>query len=293
MHTLILGFDSFDPGIFERLAGQGRLPNLSRLAEGSHYAPLQVSDPPQTEVSWSSIATGLDPGGHGIFDFVHRDPATYTPFVSLLPTRRTRLGVQFEPPYRARTLFEETADAGYPAAALWWPAFFPARPELPVKTIPGLGTPDLLGRLGVGTLFTNDSGLHIAGSKTSIKILQSAGKGVYIGVLEGPLAKKGDQAAPVPLEIRLERLDERRARLSAGRLSLELQLGQWSPVVELSFKVGTFVSVRAITRFLLTQLGPEVRLYTLPVQIHPLAPTWRYATPPGFVKPSGKPVGAI
>ncbi len=45
---------------------------------------------------------------------------------------------------------------GYPATALWWPAMFPARPELPVNTLPGLGTPDIRGQLGVGTLFTSE-----------------------------------------------------------------------------------------------------------------------------------------
>jgi hypothetical protein len=33
-------------------------------------------------VAWSSFITGLDPGGHGIFDFIHRDPKTMTPFLS-------------------------------------------------------------------------------------------------------------------------------------------------------------------------------------------------------------------
>ncbi len=70
MHTLLIGFDSFDPRVFERLASQGRLPALGRYADAGHYARLEVSDPPQTEVCWTSIATGLDPGGHGIFDYL-------------------------------------------------------------------------------------------------------------------------------------------------------------------------------------------------------------------------------
>ncbi len=84
MKTLILGFDSFDPKIFEELAGQNQLPNFEKFIEQGGYSQLEVCSPPQTEVSWTSIATGADPGGHGIFDFVHRDPATYIPFVSIL-----------------------------------------------------------------------------------------------------------------------------------------------------------------------------------------------------------------
>ena len=127
MHTLILGFDSLDPVTFEHLALRGKMPNLTKYADASKYARFEVSDPPQTEVSWTSIATGLNPGGHGIFDFVHRDPETYTPFVSLLPTRRNIAGVQFVPPYKANTIFEEAARQGFPATSLWWPATFHVR----------------------------------------------------------------------------------------------------------------------------------------------------------------------
>jgi hypothetical protein len=121
MHTLILGFDAFHPGLFERLSGEGKLPHLTRYAEAGGYARFAVANPPQSEVSWTSIATGLNPGGHGIFDFVHRDPASYALIVSLLPTQRGLAGTQFVPPSRAQTIFDEAARLGYPATALWWP----------------------------------------------------------------------------------------------------------------------------------------------------------------------------
>ena len=156
MKTLILGFDSFDPAVFEEMAGKNQLPNFEKFIQQGGYSKLEVCSPPQTEVSWTSIATGADPGGHGIFDFVHRDPATYTPYVSILPMRKSALGEQFVPPYTAKTFFEEAADMGYPATALWWPAMFPARPDVPVNTLPGLGTPDIRGQLGVGTLFSTE-----------------------------------------------------------------------------------------------------------------------------------------
>ena len=156
MKTLILGFDSFDPAIFEEMAGQNQLPNLEKYTQTGGYSRLDVCSPPQTEVSWTSIATGVDPGGHGIFDFVHRDPQTYLPYVSILPTRKGALGEQFIPPYTAKTFFEEASELGYPATALWWPAMFPARPELPVMTLPGLGTPDIRGQLCFGALFSTE-----------------------------------------------------------------------------------------------------------------------------------------
>src|SRR5574338_669837 len=156
MRTVIVGFDSFDPDTFEKLYAAGQLPNLGKFAAAGGYTRLEVCSPPQTEVSWTSIATGVDPGSHGIFDFVHRDPATYIPYVSLLPTKQTAVGEQFQPPYTTKTLFHAAAEMGYPSTALRWPALFPARPELPVGTIPGLGTPDIRGQLGVGSFLATE-----------------------------------------------------------------------------------------------------------------------------------------
>src|SRR5829696_2279629 len=183
MKTLILGFDSFDPKVFEELAGKNQLPNFEKFVERGGYSQLEVCSPPQTEVSWTSIATGMDPGGHGIFDFVHRDPATYIPYVSILRMQKSALGEQFVPPYTTKTFFEEAAVLGYPATALWWPAMFPARPALPVNTLPGLGTPDIRGQLGVGALLTTeDESLK----KTSVVRLFPQGKGRFTASLPGP-----------------------------------------------------------------------------------------------------------
>ena len=44
--------------------------------------PFGTSIPPQSPVAWSNFITGRDPGGHGIFDFIHRDPQTMLPFFS-------------------------------------------------------------------------------------------------------------------------------------------------------------------------------------------------------------------
>src|SRR5215211_1333619 len=235
MKTIILGFDSFDPAIFEDLAGQNQLPNLETFSQQDGYSKLDVCSPPQTEVSWTSIATGLDPGGHGIFDFVHRDPASYTPYVSILPTRRGATGEQFIPPYTARTFFEEAADLGYPSTALWWPAMFPARPAVPVNTLPGLGTPDIRGQLGVGTLFTTeDESLK----KTTVVKLTEVGKNRFTASLPGPQMQGRDGPRTIRLPIKLEVTDPTSARLTIDQRQFDLKRGEWSDIVELRFKAG-------------------------------------------------------
>jgi predicted AlkP superfamily phosphohydrolase/phosphomutase len=284
MRTVILGLDAFDPQLFERLYNQGQLPNLSRYVEGGGYRRFEVSNPPQSEVSWTSIATGLNPGGHGIFDFVHRDPVTYQPFVSLLPTKRSLGGTQFDSPFVARSIFEQATRKGYPATSLWWPATFPARADLPIRTFPGLGTPDVYGQLGVGTLFTSADGLEQEFRKTRIERLTGKGNQLYTGSIKGPERKTRKGIDQPELALTLEIKDEQRAKMTLDQQSWDLVVGKWSPVIELSFKFGIFLRVRALTRIILTSTQPEVNLYILPLQLHPLHSAWQYATPGGFVK---------
>jgi predicted AlkP superfamily phosphohydrolase/phosphomutase len=291
MQTLILGLDAFDPTVFERLSAQGKLPHLTEHVERGGYSRFTVTDPPQSEVSWTSIATGLNPGGHGIFDFVHRDPATYALSVSLLPTKRALGGTQFVPPHAARTIFDHAVQQGFPATVLWWPATFPARLESPVHTLPGLGTPDIQGRLGVGTFFSNDAAWADEDHKTALAVLKQRGRGGYTGRLSGPVRKGRNSTQESALEVRLELADDRSACLTIGKRAVELVQGVWSPILELSFKVGPLVSVRALTRAIVTQLQPDVRLYFLPLQLHPLRSPWRYATPRAFVKQTWKACG--
>jgi predicted AlkP superfamily phosphohydrolase/phosphomutase len=284
MKTIIIGFDAFDPVLFERLHGEGKLPRLSKYVENGGYAPFGVSNPPQSEVSWTSIATGLNPGGHGIFDFVHRNPKTYGSAVSLLPTKSSAVGTQFIPPHQAQTLFEEAVQDGYQATSLWWPATFPARFESPVRTIPGLGAPDILGRLGVGILFTADPDGEGEKRKTQVEKLEKTGEGAYRGWFKGPTGKTLTGMKETQLEINLKMTGENTGRLLIEKQAIELETGSWSSLIEVVFKVGFGVSIRGITRAILNTSGKEPKIYFLPLQIHPLHSAWRYGTPKGFVK---------
>ena len=291
MKTIILGFDAFDPQFCENLLQEGRLPNLARYLAVDGYRRFEVTNPPQSEVSWTSIATGLNPGGHGIFDFVHRDPKTYTPYVSLLPTKKGIGGIQYAPPFSAETLFDQTAKKGYPAISLFWPATFPARPDSLVKSLPGLGTPDIHGKLGVGTLFSSGQWGENPSRKTPVETLESAGKDLYRAAIKGPSRGKPGKEEPSLLPFQLDIQDGEKAQLAIGNQKLEIALGKWSPIFELSFKMGTFVKVHVLTRIILTSLKPDVNLYFLPLQIHPLHSPWHYAVPPKFVKHNWKASG--
>ncbi len=69
MRVLVLGLDGADPELVERLLAAGRLPTLARLRRDGAYGPLRSTLPAVTPTAWSSFLTGLNPAGHGIFNF--------------------------------------------------------------------------------------------------------------------------------------------------------------------------------------------------------------------------------
>lgn len=284
MRTIILGLDSFDPIIFERLLENGKMPHLAQFVARDQYRHFTVSDPPQSEVSWTSIATGLNPGGHGLFDFVHRNPQNYSLHVSLLPTKKGIGGFRFTQPFNAKSVFDKVASDGYPATALWWPATFPARVQSPVRTIPGLGTPDLLGRLGVGMFYTTATGKDSHGNKIPVQKLSKSSKGTYQGSFVGPARNKSGKIESIELAFEISLPGKDSAELKFEKERFELKIGEWTPIIEVNFKMGLFFSVRAITRLILCSIGPDIELYALPLQIHPLKTAWNYGTPKNFIK---------
>jgi predicted AlkP superfamily phosphohydrolase/phosphomutase len=76
---IILGFDGVDAKLTERWMNEGKLPNLAKLRSQGAFSPLRPTIPSQTPVSWSTFATGLNPGRHGVFDFLKRNPKDYRP----------------------------------------------------------------------------------------------------------------------------------------------------------------------------------------------------------------------
>jgi len=94
--AIVLGIDGMDPGLLHRFVREGRMPNAQQLMESGAFSTLRTSDPPQSPVAWSNFISGTNPGGHGIFDFIARNPATLEPYLSTSrttgSTRTVRVG---------------------------------------------------------------------------------------------------------------------------------------------------------------------------------------------------------
>jgi predicted AlkP superfamily phosphohydrolase/phosphomutase len=114
--ALVLGLDGASFDVIRPLVAAGRLPNLAAwMAEGA-AAVLHSTVPPVSFPAWSSFATGLDPGAHGLFDFTQKLPGRY----ALRFTNATdRSGT---------TLFGRVSHAGGRVLALGMPATFPPEP---------------------------------------------------------------------------------------------------------------------------------------------------------------------
>ncbi|MGZ7066178.1 MAG: alkaline phosphatase family protein, partial [Candidatus Aminicenantales bacterium] len=73
--VIVIGMDGLDHGLVKGWIDAGKLPTFEKvLRAGGDIRPLRSSIPPQSPVAWSNFIAGTDPGGHGIFDFIHRNP---------------------------------------------------------------------------------------------------------------------------------------------------------------------------------------------------------------------------
>jgi len=162
--VIVLGVDGMDPRFVEQ--HWSALPNLQRLQRNGGFKRLATTTPPQSPVAWSTFATGLDPAEHGIYDFVHRDPSTMTPFSSLGETEEPRHTLAIGPwvlPLdkatvrsfrKGRTFWELLGAAGIPVTVVHMPANYPAA-AFRGSALSGMGTPDLSGTFGTFTLYTD------------------------------------------------------------------------------------------------------------------------------------------
>src|SRR5438309_6753400 len=137
---------------------RGELPNLARIRQTGFYSRLRTTYPAQTPVAWSSFATGTNPGGHGIFDFISRDPQTYLPDSALSHFERPKN--IFSPPKvvnqrKGRPFWNVLTEAGIPSVVLRCPCTFPPD-EINGRMLSGVGVPDLRGAQNKGTFYTQD-----------------------------------------------------------------------------------------------------------------------------------------
>ena len=290
---IVLGNDGMDPKFLEQHWDQ--LPNLDRLRREGDFKPLATTIPPQSPVAWSSVITGLDPGGHGIYDFIHRDPQTRRPFLSMAETtdsaRTLEIGdwviplssaeiIQYR---RGQPFWLLLTDAGVPASIVRMPANFPPEGE-GVRSLSGMGTPDMHGTQGTFTLYTDDPAWE-AGSVSGGEIIRLPVFRHYAELeIEGPVNsfKKDQPTTSVTLTVNRDP-SESVVRFDLEGESFILKEGEWSDWLHASFPlIGDLQSAAGIFRVYLRQVHPRFELYVTPINVDPTNPVLPISTPASY-----------
>ena len=292
--VVVLGFDGMDYALTQRLLDAGKLPHLAELARAGGFQPLATSVPPQSPVAWSEFITGLDAGGHGIFDFVHRDPATLFPYLSTTrtepPGRVLRLGKWQLPLSGGKVtllrhgtpFWQVLEERGVPAWILRMPANFPPS-GLATRELSGMGTPDILGTYGTFSFFTTSADSFPADFESQI-FRARLDAGVFRHQLRGPPDpfRSDGRRVTAPFTVSVDAVRPV-ALIVVGGAEALLAEGEWSEWLPVEFDLAMPLQrLPAAVRFYLRRVRPALELYATPVNLDPLHPALPISTPGGF-----------
>jgi predicted AlkP superfamily phosphohydrolase/phosphomutase len=290
--VIVLGVDGMDPNFVE--AHWSALPNLRRLRDRGGLTRLGTTTPPQSPVAWSTFITGMDPAQHGIFDFVHRDPATMRPLSSmaetLKPAHQLAIGPYLLPLSRARVrsfrqgraFWDILSEHGIPVSVIRMPTNYP--PVNAGRALAGMGTPDLQGTFGTYTYYTDDPlELSRAVSGGRIVPIQPAGNRVVLPV-EGPenTLRRDGLGTSLPLIADIDP-EQPVARFQIAGRQFILRQGEWSPWIRVRFPlISHLVSVAGMFRIYVKELHPGIRIYRSPLNVDPEDPALPISAPSGY-----------
>jgi len=289
--VIVIGIDAMDTSITEKLMREGKLPNFSRLMREGSYGHLATTVSSETPVVWSSIATGLNPGGHGIFDFVMRHPENYSLYLSLNEStnRGGKINIQR---YRKGDCFWEILSRNRtPAFIYFFPNTFPPD-HIHGRMLSGMGVPDILGLMGKYSFYTEktfpEKDQERRGRIINIKIIN----GTISTNLYGPriALNNSEEESKVPMQV-IVKPEKEGIVLKIGNRDTFLKQGQWSAWLRVSFKISNFKSVHGIVRFYLRSIYPDFQLYASPINFDPENPAFFVSYPDGYSKKMAKQIG--
>lgn len=301
---IILGIDGMDPDLLNKFMAEGKMPNFARLAAEGSYRRLTTSIPPQSPVAWSNLITGMNAGGHGIFDFIHRDPKTFQLYFSTSrvegPKHSVRLGSWVIPLgsgtaeqlRQGKAFWEILDEKSVPNYVYRIPANFPpiaAKGE----TLSGMGTPDLRGTYGTFTFYTDDP-MAVAGAVEGGEVVQVEVQNNRVAShLIGPenTFRRNSPPATEPFTVDVDPL-EPVARVAFQNQQVVLKEGEWSGWLPVEFQLMPLIgNVRGICRFYLKQAHPRFQLYVSPINIDPADPALPISTPASYSRTLEKQIG--
>ncbi len=286
--VIILGFDGVEPSIVQTMLEAGELPALDALREQGVFTPLGSSNPPQSPTAWSSFATCKNPGAHGVYDFLRRDPKRYLPavgFGSPEPPTLAPDGTVTKPPAfrsvrKGKSFWGVANEQGAKVKILTVPFAFPAEDLEDSCMLSGLGVPDLRGTQSTFFLMTDGppSKTALAGGVELPLRFNGNVATVQLPALRHPQTR---QFVEAPVTVTADRAAKSATVAIPGK-TITLKEGEWSEWLEWSFAVTSKFEARAISRIQLLECGAQVRLYMTCLQFDPRNQYIRFTTPPGY-----------
>lgn len=292
--SVVLGIDGLDPEVLRDVIAKypERMANFAKLVHEGGLHELATSTPPQSPVAWSNFTTGFDPGGHGIFDFIHRDPVTreLVPSTTKVATSSVLgpigdyqfpLGGDSESNRTGKPFWKILAEHGVPAYIWRMPANFPVEPAKGLS-FSGMMTPAIDSAYGKYTFYSSDPPAESFGREGGKIVPVREYDGRISTSLSGPpnVFKVDSPNITVPLDIYVDRDADAVTIELAGR-KIVMKPGQWSDFVRVSFGLlpAGASSVAGVVRFYLRGISPTFELYASPVNIDPIDPIAPVSSP--------------
>ena len=298
---IVLGIDGMDPGFLD--AHWDSLPNLDRLRRRGEFRRLATTIPPQSPVAWSSFITGMDPGGHGIFDFIHRNRETAMPYSSMAETTEPENTLTIGPYViplskgsvrslrKGKAFWQILAQHDVPVTILRMPMNFPPV-ECEGQSLSGMGTPDLRGTFSTFAFYTDQAGEQPrqvpGGQIIPVKLVD----GRATLQIEGPTntLHKDRPRSFVSLVVDVDPTASV-ARFRVGDNQFILSEGEWSDWIRANFPLIPGVRTAGMFRVYAKKLMPEFRLYVSPVNIDPLYPELPISGPESYSRDLARELG--
>ncbi len=302
--AIVIGMDGVDPGLVRRFVAEGKLPTFKKLMETGYFGPLQTTLPPQSPVAWSSFISGTNPGGHGIYDFIHRDASAFTPYLSTsrsfagsskidighwsLPLESGRVELM----RKGAKIWQPFEDAQIPATIFQIPGNFPVVGKS-TRMISGMGTPDLLGGYGTFTYYTDTyvegSEKFTSGRVVKVRLIDHKVK----TVLQGPQNAFRNDGKPSEIDLIIRRdPSEQTVKIDIQDQQFLLRQGEWTDWVPLRFDFVPHVfSASGMVRFYAKEVHPRLKLYVSPINIDPADTSLPICSPANYSAEVSEAVG--
>ena len=290
--VVTLGLDGLDPILARKWMDAGQMPNLARLKAEGGFRPLGTTWPAMSPVGWSTFATGVDPSGHNIFDFLNRDMVTHLPILSStrLKTHSTRSHLErvplpgcdhpFELLRRSKPFCTTCGEQGVASSVLRIPITFPPD-RFAGRQLSAMCLPDLRGTQGTFTHFSapgeDPAGRTTGGDR---RTLEAAGPDTWRGELPGPDRSHGSGVQTVAVTVKVD-ASARRAEfeLDGNRFTLgEHEYSEWIPLCFCEGRRRAY----GICKVRVTRFEAPFAFYVSPVNIDPLHPAFPISQPAHF-----------